>query len=276
MDTRYWGSSGWRLLHAVAFKASTLNPTKLHSFFELLPYVLPCKFCRASLTDYYAADPIPQDSNDYPHWLYRIHNRVNGKLREQKLLKTPDPAWKDIEQRYKTWLNSPCTKRTMIGWDFLYSVAYTTPCKDVKSTPLPGSPPNIKTLAMKNRWNVMTIEERLPKLHQWWNTLPYVLPYESWQKAWLKVVPAVPRLSCGRKQVTEWLYDAEKAMCQELNANQSHDSFDGLCSELNTFSSGCGKIKSNRVKTCRAKKSHTKKRLVRQRSRKYTMTGGFL
>jgi hypothetical protein len=276
MDTRYWGSSGWRLLHAVAFKGPTLNPTKLHSFFELLPYTLPCKFCRASLTDYYAADPIPKDPNDYAHWLYRIHNRVNGKLREQKLLNTPNPAWTDIQKRYETWLKSPCTKGTMIGWDFLYSVAYTTPCADVKSTPLPDAPPNINTLAMKNRWNVMTMEERLPKLKIWWNTLPYVLPYESWQKAWLKVVPEVPHLSCGRKQVTEWLYRAEKAMCQELNANQSHDSFTRLCSELSTFSSGCGSIKSRKVKTCRAKKTHTKKRLVRQRTRRYTMTGGFL
>jgi hypothetical protein len=164
----------------------------------------------------------------------------------------------------------------MIGWDFLYSVAYTTPCKDVTSTPIPGAPPSITTPELKNRWNTMTINERIPKLKAWWSSLPHVLPFPIWQKAWRKTVPRIPQLQCGRKDVTEWLYRAEKAMCQELEENIPHESFDGLCNELNAFASGCGKIKTHKVKTCRAKKTLKRKILDRKRTRKYMATGGFL
>ena len=164
MDTRFWGPSGWRLLHLISFAAPKLNKQHLRTFFETLPYVLPCKFCRASLTEYYASDPIPTDPKDAPEWLYRIHNRVNGKLREQKLITGKDPTWHNVKQRYEKWMRQSCTQQTMIGWDFLYSVAYTTPCKDVTSTPIPGAPPHPATPELKNRWNTMTIAERIPKL----------------------------------------------------------------------------------------------------------------
>ena len=276
MDTRFWGPSGWRLLHLISFAAPTLNKQHFKTFFETLPYVLPCKFCRASLTEYYASDPIPTNPNDAPEWLYRIHNRVNGKLREQKLITGKDPTWHNVKQRYEKWMRQSCTQQTMIGWDFLYSVAYTTPCKDVTSTPIPGAPPHPATPELKNRWNTMTIAERIPKLKLWWGSLPHVLPFPVWQNAWQKAVPHVPQLTCGRKAVTEWLYKAEKKMCQELKENIPHDSFDGLCNELNTFASGCGKIKTHKVKTCRAKKTLKRRSLDRTRTRKYVATGGFL
>ena len=276
MDTRFWGPSGWRLLHLISFAAPKLNKQHLRTFFETLPYVLPCKFCRASLTEYYASDPIPTDPKDAPEWLYRIHNRVNGKLREQKLITGKDPTWHNVKQRYEKWMRQSCTQQTMIGWDFLYSVAYTTPCKDVTSTPIPGAPPHPATPELKNRWNTMTIAERIPKLKLWWGSLPHVLPFPVWQKAWQKAVPHVPQLNCGRKAVTEWLYRAEKEMCNELKENIPHDSFDGLCNELNTFASGCGKIKTHKVKTCRAKKTLKRRSLDRNRTRKYVATGGFL
>ena len=276
MDTRFWGPSGWRLLHLISFAAPKLNKQHFRTFFETLPYVLPCKFCRASLTEYYASDPIPTDPKDAPEWLYRIHNRVNGKLREQKLITSKDPTWHNVKQRYEKWMRQSCTQQTMIGWDFLYSVAYTTPCKDVTSTPIPGAPPHPATPELKNRWNTMTIAERMPKLKLWWGSLPHVLPFPVWQKAWQKAVPHVPQLNCGRKAVTEWLYRAEKEMCNELKENIPHDSFDGLCNELNTFASGCGKIKTHKVKTCRAKKTLKRRSLDRNRTRKYVATGGFL
>jgi len=278
MDTRFWGPSGWRLLHLIAFAAPTLNKTHLHTLFETLPYVLPCKFCRASLTDYYTVDPIPHDPNNYAYWLYRIHNRVNGKLREQKLLKDADPGWRIVKARYEKLMKEVCTQRSMIGWDFLYSIAYTTPCKDVTSSPLPGAPPseNIDTPELRNRWNTMTIAERIPKFQQWWGALPHALPFPVWKDAWIKTVPQVPNLNCGRKKVTEWLYKAEKGMCAKLNETAPHNSFHRLCSELNAFASGCGKIKTRKVKTCRAKKTLKRKTIDRDRTRKYLATGGFL
>jgi hypothetical protein len=65
-------------------------------------------------------------------------------------------------------------------------------------------------------------------------------------------------------------------MCDELKETAPHDDFDGLCNELNTFASGCGKIKTTKVKTCRAKKTLKRKTLDRTRTRKYVATGGFL
>jgi len=276
MDTRFWGPSGWRLLHLISFAAPNLNQRYLQQFFKTLPFVLPCKFCRASLTDYYASDPIPTDPKKTAEWLYRIHNRVNGKLREQKLNKHKDPKWTDVKKQYERMMAEPCTKQRMIGWDFLYSVAYTTPCREVITTPLPGAPPNIATPELRNRWNTISDKERIERIRLWWESLPHVLPFPAWQKAWKKVVPHVPKLDCGRKAVTEWLYRAEKAMCEELQETASHDSFHGLCSELNTFASGCGKITTAKVKTCRAKKTLKRTKINRNRTRKYVATGGYL
>jgi len=277
MDTRFWGPSGWRLLHLVAFAAPMLDQRALHTFFSHLPYVLPCKFCRASLTDYIAADPLPSKAGDYAHWLYRIHNRVNGKLRDQKLVKDPDPKWDEIKARYEAWLEAPCTKRRMVGWDFLFSVAYTTPCPAVQTAMLEGAPPPsaLETAALRNRWSTITREERLPYMKRWWDVLPAVLPFQEWRDAWSANVPRTPSLKAGRKAITAWLYKAEKAMCAALKETTPHDTFQGLCSELSTFSSGCGK-RSKRAKTCRSKKAHARTSLKVRRSRKFKQVGGFL
>jgi hypothetical protein len=277
MDTRFWGPSGWRLLHLVAHAAPQLPAKAVHDFFTYLPYVLPCKFCRASLTDYIAADPIPAKAADYASWLYRIHNRVNGKLRDQKLLDTPDPKWEEIDKRYKDWLAAPCVKRRMVGWDFLFSVAYTTPCPSVVTAPLTGAPPltALKTPELRNRWAIISREERLPYMARWWATLSEVLPFKEWRDAWHRVVPRAPSLARGRKAITAWLYAAEKEMCSALKEDLPHDSFSGLCAELSTFSSGCGK-RSKKVKTCRSKKSTARKTLRVRRTQKYKMVGGFL
>lgn len=279
MDTRFWGPSGWRLLHLIAFAAPSLNQTQLQTFFKNLPFVLPCKFCRASLTDYISVDPIPDRAQEYANWLYRIHNRVNAKLREQKLLNTKDPEWKSVEDQYTSWLNAPCSTRRMVGWDFLFSVAFTTPCPAVASSPMPGAPPAhlIKTPQLRNRWGTISRSERLPFIRDWWNSLPHVLPFEEWRAAWKSHVPHMPSLQVGRRAITNWLYSAEKIMCSALKEDSPHNSFTGLCSELSTFSSGCGsKKRSAKMKTCRAVKSHARKTLKVRRTSKYKATGGFL
>ena len=278
MDTRFWGPSGWRLLHIVSFVAPSLPQKSLQIFFKNLPYVLPCKFCRASLTDYYAADPIPANPKEMASWLYRIHNRVNAKLRDQKLLEAQNPPWEEIEKRYKDWIEAPCTQRRMVGWDFLFSVAFTTPCAQVATSPMPDAPPkeSIKTPELRNRWGVISDKERLPYIQEWWKVLPDVLPFERWRSLWRKVVLKGPDVFKGRKTVTAWLYKAEKAMCAALREDAPHDSFNGLCSELSTFSSGCGRNKSKRMKTCRAIKSYARKSLKTRRVKKYKAVGGFL
>lgn len=274
MDTRFWGPSGWRLLHSVAFQAPTLNKEEVHTFFENLPYVLPCKYCRASLSEYIASDPIPTNLNEYAQWLYRVHNRVNGKLREQKLLVTKDPSWTDVKNHYTALLSKPCTENTMLGWDFLYSVAYTTPCPSVISSPMPDAPPNPQTPELRNRWGTMTREERVPYLEAWWNTLPHILPFKRWRDAW-KSLPSRPHTKEGRGDLTRWLYKAEQHVCKSLKNSTPHTNYFQVCKELNTFSSNCGKQKV-KIKTCRTSKKQARNTLKVRRGSTYKLTGGFL
>lgn len=277
MDTRFWGPSGWRLLHLVATAAPQLPQKQLRVFFENLPYVLPCKFCRASLTDYIAADPIPQKATEYAAWLYRIHNRVNAKLREQKLLETQDPKWTTIRAQYTNYLKAPCVSRRMIGWDFLYSVAYTTPCRAVETAPMPGAPPlhALPTPALRNRWALISRAERIPYMTAWWDALPHVLPFKTWRDAWNTHSPSRPCLDDGRDTMTAWLFDTERAVCAALREKAPHENYKGLCAELSTFASGCGR-RSRRTKTCRAVKGRARATLRNRRTHVYKAVGGFL
>ncbi len=258
------------------FQAPTLPTSALRTFLTHLPYVLPCKYCRASLTDYYAADPIPTDAAVMGEWMYRIHNRVNGKLREQKLLETPDPAWAEVKERYTTWVAAPCTTRKMVGWDFLFSIAYTTPHLTTKPTPMPNAPPESPTPALRNRWNQLTAAERFPFLERWWTALGSVLPFTEWRTAWraARGQHGDAPVRRGRKSMLAWLYKMEKSVCRHLREAQPHNSFSGLCSELSTFSSGCGK--SRRSKTCRATKRYARLTLKKRRRHQYRATGGYL
>lgn len=264
MDTRFWGPSGWRLLHLVA----AARRTESIPLFEVLPYVLPCKFCRASLTDYYLADPIPSKAEDLPEWLYRVHNQVNQKLRDQKLPTAPDPSWESIKQLYDNWVAMPCSTQRMVGWDFLYSIAYTTPCRQVPSIPLKGAPPikDLPTLALKNRWNLLTRQERLLQLEQFWKkALPTALPFEEWRTAWHDVA-TLPPLRSGRRAVTDWLFHIEQMICKQLSEpGPQHSTTNTLCKELSQFESNCGTKRSHKMRTCRSKKKKARETIKRQR-----------
>ena len=149
MDTRYWGPAGWQLLHHIAQEshASTKHKTAVAEWFRLLPYVLPCKYCRASLTDYMKIQPLTVATIAEPavfsRWTYDIHNRVNAKLRGQGLLQEADPSWATIRDRYKAEHATLCEPQPLLGWNFLVSVAYTTPGADYKSAPMPDLPEGI-------------------------------------------------------------------------------------------------------------------------------------
>lgn len=268
MDTRFWGPSGWRLLHLiVTVPIKNRKISNILRFFELLPYVLPCKFCRHSLSTYYEKRPIPSNYSDLERWLYNIHNDVNGKLREQKLLNEPDPSFAEVHKRYSEWVNTPCVSTQILGWDFLFSVANTTPNKQLKSTPMPNPPENINTAELRNRWNTMNYKERLPFIKEWWELLPSVLPFIPWCESWKKAIlihKSAP-LKNGKKAVIEWLYNMEKSICKIMSEDAPHNSFSGLCKEMRAFSSGCGSKTSKRIKTCRAKKEKARNSLRKNR-----------
>ena len=75
--------------------------------FENFQYTLPCKYCRESYKEFLRDDPIDPNLSSrkaLTFWFYRIHNRVNDKLRTQerelfdKRCKKINRGWSDFQQ----------------------------------------------------------------------------------------------------------------------------------------------------------------------------------
>lgn len=269
MDTRFWGPCGWRLLHlSVTAPLNGRDFKQIKEFFELLPYVLPCKFCRQSLTHYYRKRPIPDTYEEMNKWMYNIHNEVNDKLRSQNLLNVPNPPFEQVQEMYTKWSESPCASSTILGWDFLFSIANTTPSKGLNSTSIVGAPENLQTAKERNEYNTMSYKERIPIVEKWWSLIKLVFPYPLWRSAWAKGEKKYGKapVKKGKKAVLAWLYNIQKTICQSMMEDLPYDSFNGLCKEVSAFSSGCGNAKTKNTKTCRAKKQAVRETLRRARN----------
>jgi hypothetical protein len=108
METTYWGPAGWRFLHLLTFlypeKPDTSDKILMRDIMILLPDILPCKYCRASFTKYMAnLDITPTlESNDLLiEWLYKMHNKVNKKLRSQGFCHHNNPTIDHVNRLYK-------------------------------------------------------------------------------------------------------------------------------------------------------------------------------
>lgn len=260
MDTRYWGPSGWRLLHLITFAYP--NPTSaqrkaLAAFFGALPYVLPCKYCRANLTEHMEAlplEPALQSSTPFAlaKWLWGIHNRTNAKLRAQGLEVAPDPDFSTVKRIYLERLAAGCTRTKFDGWEFLFSTVENHPFsrQAVAGTPMPDAPPDAAAVADKaarNRYNVMTPEERLTESAAFWAALPSVLPFPEWRRAWA----ACSTDWSTRASALKSLWGIRCRMERELEL-LNKTTYDSLCRELRSYRSGCSA--SKRGKTCRKKR----------------------
>jgi hypothetical protein len=125
MDTRFWGPSGWQLLHLIAAE-DLPSPNKKRRLFIAQQYILPCRFCRESTMEFMAGEFKYREPAD--RWLYDLHNRVNKKLRDQcdddpKVICPPaDPAFNDVKDHYEALL----AKKPNIppGMDFLFCVVF--------------------------------------------------------------------------------------------------------------------------------------------------------
>jgi len=252
MDTRYWGPSGWRLLHLISF-SEPADKKILNAFFWTIPYILPCKFCRKSFSESIEKDPIDTSSSP-AKWLWRMHNRVNAKLRSQHLYKgVADPTFSAVEKIYDDRLASGCSRITFDGWEFLFSIAEAHPLSRQlrRSTAIQGHPAieSIVDPLERNRWNVMEPEERLVYYTQFWKLLPMVLPFPEWREIWTRA-SSMNNALC-RKECLKGLWNIRRQMEKELDLlNQT--TYDSLCKELKAYRSGCGA--SVRGKTCRKKR----------------------
>lgn len=261
MDTRFWGPSGWKLLHLLTF--STKQDRKLLcSFFNTLPYVLPCKFCRYSLSEYIQEDPI-ENVCDSPlslqKWLWRIHNRVNEKLRAQGLQTNDhpyvDPPFSSVAKIYKEKIDSGCSKTVFDGWDFLFSIADNHPLStsSKNSTAIQDAPPigELKTALSRNRWNVMEPEERMVYYRKFWQLVPKVLPFQEWRTLWIENEREEAWETQKRAVGSLWKIRCEMEKGLELLNKTDYSS---LCKLLQSQRSGCSK--TTRSKTCRKKRNN--------------------
>jgi len=278
MDTRFWGPSGWALLHLIAADSTVQDrKEKTLRWFHLLPFVLPCKYCRASLADYYALQPLTSttlnDATTFSRWLYDIHNRVNGKLRGQGLLTSPNPSWSSVHAKYAKQQAGLCDTSPLLGWDFMTSVAFTTPALNYKPAPMPDTPEDIDlaTLDLKsrNRYNLLTRKERIAALKEWWSLIPAILPCPAWRASWALAIQKMGQIPLyeGREIATRWIWAVEEQVCQGLRCPPPHESLPFLKKTMKVYESSCGlsTSMSKRAKTCRRRKAKKKAMASRKR-----------
>lgn len=256
MDTRFWGPSGWKLLHSITF-GNQNNGKDVCAFFNYLPYVLPCKFCRASLSEYILEDPIEKSCGTpetLQRWLWRIHNKVNEKLRRQHVqVDGPNPPFYAVSAFYKDKLRQGCSKTHFDGWDFLFSVAECHPLSQASRSSLPilGHPPveELTTPLEKNRWNLLEPEERLVYYTKFFQSLPAVLPFKEWRNVWAQ---SDCETYTKRKETIDCLWKIRRTLEKELELLDK-DTYASMCKTLQDNRSGCNR--SSKSKTCRKKRT---------------------
>ena len=149
MNTTFWGPSGWTFLHTLTFiypeNPSYSDKVKMQSFMNSIAYILPCKYCRISFTKYSKSLSIVNyldNREKIVEWLYKIHNKVNKKLRTQGFCKYENPEIDTVKHKYKPiveHITHLCSKNTAqssnttqdiinyicdLGRDFLGSIVF--------------------------------------------------------------------------------------------------------------------------------------------------------
>jgi hypothetical protein len=255
MDTQFWGPAGWKLLHLTAEGGFPTEDAR--TFWLLLPYILPCKFCRYSLSEYYKKYPVPTKSADLPKWIWSIHNCVNSKLRGQGLCNQDDPPFEQVHARYKSMFEAGCTITEFPGWIFLFCIADNHPSYN-ESLPMPNIPAALKnTVEERNQYNLLKPAERLSILKEWFISIPHALPYKEWRESWHKHAKGVHSALKTRKSILSWLWKIQCGMTKDLNW-LAKDTYYNLCKKIKEHRSGCGK--DVKAKTCRKTKKNMHKK----------------
>jgi len=229
MDTRFWGPSGWQLFHLVAFKSP---PEGAREVLDDMKDVLPCKFCRASTTQFVKDHP---PKAPYGKWLYEIHNMVNNKLRTQcaedpKVINPgPDPDFEEVKAKYDRMK----TPDAVPGRDFLMAVSYNFPPS-----------PEPKDMSTQREF-----------LHH----LAKAYPYPELRKVFQRYLKAHEPALTSQRSYTHWMYGLMKDLSEAVKVPIR--SYRGYMAHLAYYKSGCTG-KSYKGKTCRrvAKGVYTKDR----------------
>lgn len=239
MDTTFWGPPAWILLHTIAYNyiPSDVNRETYKIFFENLQNILPCIYCRSSYIEYISYEPIIlylDSSKNLCLWLYKIHNLVNNKLRNQGLLKWENPTFEEIYKKYSDEQENidKCLIRSksIMGWNFLYCIAFVFP-------------ENGRTDAQTSHYN---------GYYTFFNTLGNVLPikgeYKETYNSYLGKKPIIKCLE-SREELKKWIYNLEITINNKLKLKC--DEFVKIEDEIENYRAGCGGNKSDNKPTCR-------------------------
>jgi hypothetical protein len=256
MDTRFWGPAGWKLLHHATFFYEPQQKHQYDTFLETIPYILPCKFCRTSLTDFYEQHPFKgslESQAKLVKWMYVIHNCVNNKLRDQHLNPNPNPSLASITTMYHTWISEARPlHRLSTFWNFLFAVAYNHPKESSKkSKPMPDCPPQAHTCSdpcIRNKWNTLDPKTRQHWYEQFWDSLPAILGPEL-GPLWLRALDSTRKDVSCRKSCVAWLWRQRCALDPDFK-----DPYTSVCRTVASYSSECGAKK--KAKTCRKTRSN--------------------
>ena len=96
-NPKVWGPIYWRRLHKTTFRypehidpnnqQHQLIKARVRALFMSLKTTIPCKMCRDSYRGYLRQMPIDGylgSREKLSYWLYKIHNKVNAKLRKME------------------------------------------------------------------------------------------------------------------------------------------------------------------------------------------------
>ena len=215
MDTRFWGPSGWQLIHLIAFKSP--HPQE---FLLMVKDILPCKFCRESTKEYTHKLPMMKDTGK---WSYELHNMVNNKLRTQckddpeVVNPGEDPSFEEVKKKYMSMKPT-----SVVGRDFLFSIAVNYPDE-----------PEETDMATQRKF-IHTLSEVYP-----------FLPMRNKFKEYLKNNEV--SLS-SRRSYMKWMYGLLNELASVVKADMP--TYKGYVARVMYFKSGCQK-KTYRGKTCR-------------------------
>jgi len=238
MDTRFWGPSGWQLLHLIAQgypdNADGKTRRRYELFFNAMKDILPCKFCRESTSNFmaqkeYALHPAMTSKKDLTFWLYSLHNRVNKKLRDQcaedprVICPPPDPTYEEVFKVYDGLLQVKPTIPP--GMDFLYCIVYNYPKKKEDIT-----------------------SDKIRAYFEFFMNIYDVYPYKKLRRVIQDFIDShiVYDALQSRTAFMSWFQNMMKAVAQETGNVKILPSWN----KISYYASGCNK-KSYRGKTCR-------------------------
>jgi hypothetical protein len=238
----------------------------MRQFFEILPFVLPCKFCRSNLVKHYEAlplEPALKNKDSLSQWFYEIHGLVNETLRGQGQSIPKDPPFSKVQEIYEERLQFGCSKTDFPGWEFLFSIIESHPLSQEES-PLPHAPPKqtLKTKKEMLEWNYLSGQCRFSYVCRFWKLLPSVLPFPEWRTIWNDELKDCCNTiwktrSRSRKALWKVRHTIEEKLSL-LNRTTYHD----LCKSLQYYKSGCAYKQNKNSQTCRRLRSRTRKHKI--------------